>query len=804
MISKEKILEGLKSSDGIRRYYSQFIREAAGTKDEITVCSPLRKDNDPSFSLNLKTGLWHDFATGDSGDIITFVQKKSRCDFPNALNELAHFAGLLIGNSVAATPKRSPINNKTITLINLQRWIGALFSPAGKTAKEYLNSRGLCDDTLKNYKIGFDVVKKAVVIPLDSEGDHVTALKRFHFEGKTWKMSNGKKIVTTHGHAVLYCAKLIGDAERVIVCEGELDCLVLRQRGYDAVTGSAGAETWKDEWTQNLVGKHVVICYDSDTAGRSGADKVANAIISVVSSVRKVDLFGNKDNKDLKDVTDYFVEEKKTKENLEQLIERAVVIQKHVGGIPIQIYNALTTENETVTINAAQDFVGEVFYYAVKVQDKPYLLTSEKKIIPFNEVQEHNLKLSASDIQSCRFTADAILNFLEGRTELNPLNLFDEIEKYIRRFIILPDKETYRFLALWTIGTYVFRVFRYYGYLHLIGEKSSGKTLLMEVLAPICFNGQISVNSTEAVIFRDVQNNSRTLCLDEVEKFRKEDRERYGAVMDILKTGFSKSGLVLRCGGTNKDKIYSFCTYSPKIFAGINDIDDVLRDRTIRIRMVRRLKSDQVDRYLENRGTQQLQCRLRNELYVFGLTLGPEIAKVYNENIDSIRGIEHLDNRAFDVWTPVILLANVIDAARDDGSRTVTDDMVRFSSKHQEERSGDDVAENETVKLLTVLNRMLGELNPERLDSNLLYFETDEVLDYFKKQEEFAWLPTKTYLSRTLRKLGIISKPGKVDGKQKRLYVLDKDKIADLSLRYVPSENQSVTVTQSVTPVIAE
>ncbi len=475
-----------------------------------------------------------------------------------------------------------------------------------------------------------------------------------------------------------------------------------------------------------------------------------------------------------------------------------------INGIPSTLYSALIHESTMVTVNSAQDFVDGVFYYAVKIEDKLHLLNSERKLIPSKKQSDYGIRLSASEVDMCRFSSKGILEFLEAKKEVNPFELFGEIKKYVQRFILLKDIDAYSFLALWAMGTYVFRVFRYFPYVHLNGEKQTGKTLLMEILAPLCFNGQLSINSTEAVLFRDVQNNSLTLFLDEVEKFRNDDRERYGAVMDVLKTGFSKSGLVKRCGGRNRDKIHSFSTYSPKMLAGINDIEEVLRDRTIRIRMVRRLESEPVERYAESRATQELQNRIRDKLYIFGLTYGKQIAEIYSENMDSIVGLEHLNNRAFDVWAPIILLANVVDVARGDSAAKVTDAIKRFSKKRNEERSDEDGSDNNTVKLLMVLNQFVEEVNPVKIEGNVRYFDTGETFGYFCKQEEFSWLSSKTLLTRNMKKLEISPKVCKVAGKSTKLYKVDLDKLRDYSLRYIPSADESVTVTEAVTPVFAE
>jgi hypothetical protein len=74
----------------------------------------------------------------------------------------------------------------------------------------------------------------------------------------------------------------------VYIFEGEMDCLLARSRGLNAVTCTGGAGTWRDPWSVLFVGLNVVICYDADTAGRAGAAMVARKLYGRAEKVRVV------------------------------------------------------------------------------------------------------------------------------------------------------------------------------------------------------------------------------------------------------------------------------------------------------------------------------------------------------------------------------------------------------------------------------------------------------------------------------------------------------------------------------------
>ena len=470
--------------------------------------------------------------------------------------------------------------------------------------------------------------------------------------------------------------------------------------------------------------------------------------------------------------------------------------QAKAGGIDGDTYAKLSNTSQQVKVNPAQDYVNGVFYYGALLDERPYLVTSAKEIFPLHDSTKHGISPATSKFEFSQLSRETILGFLRNERKIDLWASYRQIAGYIKRFIVLKDPDAYAYLTLWVMGTYVFRAFRYYPYVHVNGEKRSGKTLLVEILKAICFNGEMSGSLTEAVIFREIESNSPTLFIDEAESLRKKDKERYGAVVGILNTGFSKSGLVKRCEGKGILEVRSYCTYSPKMFAGIDSIDDTLRDRAITIVMVRKLKSEATERYTENRSTLAFQKETRDCLYLFGLTFGPQIADLYIEHQEEIRCMDDLDNREYDVWAPILLLANTVDAARADGTLLISEQMKYYAIRQAQEKAYDEQQENETVKLLLVLRNVVA-MEPDRPDGGVLYYTTERVYETFKKEDEFAWMENKTWLTRRLGKLKIRVRSFKVQGVATKFYGIDPKKLEELSNRYLPTREISVTATVS-------
>lgn len=450
------------------------------------------------------------------------------------------------------------------------------------------------------------------------------------------------------------------------------------------------------------------------------------------------------------------------------------------------IIEILSLEEDSPKIHPAQDFSEGLMSYGAIIRETLWIVTSDKKIVLAREAQEQGIFLKHINVDTARFSSAGIRSFLEGKTSDNIPELYFTIRNYIKRYICFPEDSWLSFISLWVLGTYIFKIFRYYPYVWLNAEKGSGKTLLMEVLAGIAFNGELVANPTESVIFRDISNNLVTMFIDEVEQLRKRDKDVYGSLISLLNTGFNKSGLVKRTESTGQGgfTVKSYSSFSPKMFAGISEIDDVLQDRTIRIPLLRKKETEVVERFKETAEIIELQKRIRDDLYIFGLTHGKDIFDIYNSNSEAIEGMEHLSNRELDIWEPIFLLGNIVDGFSE-GSTNLVDTLTELSKKSVNEKQLENISQNETFKLLHVVKTMLDEVQAAAIEGYTLTFEAQQVLEYFKSTEEFEWIEKTNALTRRLKKIEIKSDQRHLGGEKKRVYHLDVVKFKDLCDRFM-------------------
>jgi hypothetical protein len=173
--------------------------------------------------------------------------------------------------------------------------------------------------------------------------------------------------------------------------------------------------------------------------------------------------------------------------------------------------------------------------------------------------------------------------------------ILDALEKYLRRFILLPDESLYSLVSLWVIGTHLHKEFDFFGYLFLHSpEAQSGKSRLLELLNEVAFNPSgIVISPTPATLFRAADN--KTFLLDEVDAWTRKDD-----LKEVLNGGFQKGRTVVRCDGKETGFTpRNFNVYAPRALAGIGTdiLEPVTRDRTFMIRMVRQKQTERRERF---------------------------------------------------------------------------------------------------------------------------------------------------------------------------------------------------------------
>jgi hypothetical protein len=298
----------------------------------------------------------------------------------------------------------------------------------------------------------------------------------------------------------------------------------------------------------------------------------------------------------------------------------------------------------------------------------------------------------------------------------------------------------------------------------------------MELMAPISFNGMLMTQPVASTVLKLIEQNSASLFIDEAENLSGRGSSNGNQLKQILKTGFARSGVYYQ-GET------MFRTYSPKCFAGINELDDVLADRTISVKMLRKVGYDTTELYRETPLMIKHQSQLRDKLYIFGLQYGSKIGEDYESKTTLYDKLPHLSNRAYDVWLPLFKIINAFLGG--DVKYRIFQSLDHLSQTDANQRKLRDREENETGSLIAMLSEVLPQLRPLDSSDGIDYYDPDGLLLALQRAELIPKSMQRKALSRMLKRvLDVDSGPRGYGVSTKRMYAIDVKKLEEYKKRY--------------------
>ncbi|MCX8075167.1 MAG: hypothetical protein N2749_06240 [Clostridia bacterium] len=461
--------------------------------------------------------------------------------------------------------------------------------------------------------------------------------------------------------------------------------------------------------------------------------------------------------------------------------------QNNNSSLTSKIKTAIETLNESEESNnfsVGQDYINNMLIYGVNYADISYIITSNHDFELLENVgNKLGLKANSEKVETSKISKNCINDFINNKNKENHIvELYNMIKNYYKTFMYFDDGRTYDVLSIWTMNTYIYKTFQTCPYLWLNADKGSGKTLLLELLQNLCFNAQISANSSSSSIFRYVEFANPTLLIDEFENIM---NDKNGELLTLLNSGYKSESKVRRTVSENNDfTTKSFSGYCPKAFAGINDIGNVLRDRCIVIRLLKAPKGTNISQYRKNKKVIDLTQIIIHNLYLFGLSYCKEINELYSS--ESIECPDELSFRDRELWEPLLCISKIIDNNREDIDTYRVEEVLRsYAIDKALERSVADTEDNISYKLIKDLLEIVREdkINPIII-SNKTYYNNDDLYDYLVKTCEYFFRDKKSLTKILKDRLNITNERYTLSGIKYRGYIFDKTVIEDLAVRY--------------------
>jgi DNA primase len=160
MTTSEDFKATLKQQADIVRIVGDYVKlKKSGAQNYSGLC-PFHGEKTPSFSVHATRQFYHCFGCGISGDVFSFVQKIENISFPEALRLVAQKMGVPLPKLSYSSPEEARQAKHRTALLEIQERACDLFReflmrPEGAHAREYLKGRGLDQETIENFRIGY-------------------------------------------------------------------------------------------------------------------------------------------------------------------------------------------------------------------------------------------------------------------------------------------------------------------------------------------------------------------------------------------------------------------------------------------------------------------------------------------------------------------------------------------------------------------------------------------------------------------------------------------------------------------------
>lgn len=300
---------------------------------EYKACCPFHSEKTPSFTVSQVKQFYHCFGCGQHGTAISFLMDYEHMDFVEAIEELAHQAGLEVPHEQGAAPVRT---DSTQPLYGLLERVSTYYREQlrahdqAQRAVDYLKRRGLTGEIAARFSIGYappgwenlaqalhadaathkqllelgltirrddgkgayDRFRDRVMFPIRDRRGRTIGFGGRVLDDGTPKYMNSPESAVFHKGQELYglyeARKAVRRLERILVVEGYMDVVALAQFGIDNAVATLGTATTREhlERLYRTV-PEVVFCFDGDRAGREAAWRALENALPVLSDGRE-------------------------------------------------------------------------------------------------------------------------------------------------------------------------------------------------------------------------------------------------------------------------------------------------------------------------------------------------------------------------------------------------------------------------------------------------------------------------------------------------------------------------------------
>ena len=434
---------------------------------EFVGLSPFKNEKTPSFTVNDEKEFYHCFSTGEHGNIFDFLMKTKSIGFGEAVKILAAEAGMQpyrFSNFDKEKDKRFE-NYKKIYKEYSNFFHKELFNPKNKNALDYLKSRGLSQNIIEEFNLGFvpwqnnffktlvenfsdeeikltglyyksdktgkyiDRFNSRIIFPINNIlGETIAFGGRIIKENKLAKYINSPETEFYNKGSIIFnldkAKECRPETKDVVVVEGYIDVVSLYSSGIKNVIANSGtALTEKQINTIWRFFSNPIICLDGDQSGQKAAIRIAEKLFPLINDENKIFFSIMPDGLD---PDDYI--KQKGKENFKSFLNEKKIIQSYIWNYYLKKINL----NNPFEISKFEKNIKKLCYSIKDETLKKYVLEDYlnkiKQLTPIQSSKKIYQKFKKYDQQKFH-----ILN--ETKNLHNKKNHFSKIQ--IKEFSLL-------------------------------------------------------------------------------------------------------------------------------------------------------------------------------------------------------------------------------------------------------------------------------------------------------------------------------------------------------------------------------
>ena len=443
MFYPQEVVDQVIESNNIVDVIGSYVKLTKKGSTYFGLC-PFHNEKTPSFSVtdNGNKQMYYCFGCHKGGTVLTFIMQYENVSYTDALKTLADRAGIALPKP-DYSKEQEALSRKKDAILEVNKEAAKYFyhllkSERGKNALKYLTDRGLSDETIRSFGLGYsdkyrddlyqymknkgftdDILKESGLFSIKETDTHDYFWNRVMFpimdvrskviafggrvmgEGEP-KYLNSPETICFNKRRTLYGlhAAKKHKGKELILCEGYMDVISLHQAGFTNAVASLG--TALTEGHADILKRYtgnVVISYDSDTAGRDAVLRAIPKLREAGLSVKVLDLSPYKDPDELikAEGTDFFKERLKNAKN--SLIFEIYCLQDQ--------FDLNDPDEKTKFFN---ETAKRLSYIEDRLEQENYIQAVSKEfLIEYSMLKEKTKKLSLSNDNRQGFTTTPII-----------------------------------------------------------------------------------------------------------------------------------------------------------------------------------------------------------------------------------------------------------------------------------------------------------------------------------------------------------------------------------------------------------